>query len=110
MTLVDNKNNALTRKPLNFSLSDSSLACFDVAHLLDRGDDEHVSRVITRKRSLEHCRILGTSNISGIIGKRLILLKRLRTKLNAIHKENHFVGIFRISNELRRLKTRHGFA
>ena len=72
MALVDDEHNVPMRKMIEFRLRHTALAGFDVAHLLDGGDDERILRVDAGQFRSEHARVLGTLHIILVVGERSV--------------------------------------
>ena len=85
---------------IEFRLGDPALAGLHVAHLLDRGHDEAVLGVVARELRLQHLRVLGPLHVIGVIGECAVLGERLRAQLDAVHEEDHLVGVVRVGYEL----------
>ena len=107
MAFIDNKD-----KPL--IIHNSQIGSFkpfvffaDITHLLNRSNYQGVCRICTLQLSNQDVRILSLLDSicflllceSGTC-KVTIFLQGLRSQLNAIHKENHLVGILRCCNQL----------
>ena len=110
MAFVDNEYDAFAGELLHFLFGDMPLARFDVAHFLDGGDDERVFGVDACQFRFEHIRVFRALHIIGIIRERPVFQQRLRAQFDTVHEEDHLVGIFRASDELRSLEAGHGFA
>ena len=110
MAFVDNEYDAFASELLHFLFGDMPLARFDVAHFLDGSDDERVFGVDACQFRFEHIRVFRALHIIGIIRERPVFQQRLRAQFDTVHEEDHLVGIFRASDELRSLEAGHGFA
>jgi len=82
----------------------------DVAHFLDRGNDQGICRISAFQFGNQHAGVLGSLNAFVLFGEVPVFPQRLGAKLDPVHQKQHLVGIPGIGNQLRRLETCHGFA
>ena len=110
VALVNDKYDALAGQAVELGLGDSRPTGLQIAHLLDRGDDKAILRVVAGKLGLEDLRVLSALHVVGIVGEGAILRERLRAQLDAIHEEHDLVGIVRVGDKLGRFEAGHCFA
>ena len=70
MAFVNDEYDAFAGELFHFLFGNMPLACFDVAHFLDGGDDECVFGVNACQFRFEHVRVFRTLHVIGIIRER----------------------------------------
>ena len=111
VALVEDEHDPLVCHAVELGLRDAALAGLHVAHLLYRRDDERVLGVVALHQLVaQHVGVLGGLHVVGVVGERAVLLEGLAAQLNAVHQEDHLVGVLRIRHQLRRLERRHRLA
>ena len=94
VALVQDENDALLGHAVELGLGDAALDEFDVAHLLDGGDDEGVLGVVAFHQLVpQNVGVLGCLYVVIVVSEGAVLLERLRAELYSVHEEHDLVGV-----------------
>ena len=117
MALINNEHNPLATHDRQISGLQSVMLFADVAHLLDRGHNQRIRRIIALELANEDMGILCFLHRVALLllcqsctGKVAVLLQGLGAQLNSVHEENHLIRITGGGDQLGRLEGCHGFA